>query len=58
MSVTAGQAPADDDRNRCPRTQHIDGKSHGWQFWGDDPYVLCAWCGQMRDALTDRVVIR
>ena len=56
--MTAGQTPADEDRNRCPRTQHIDGKSHGWQFWGDDPYVLCAWCGQMRDALTDRVVIR
>ena len=41
---------------RCPRTKHVDGKSHGWLFWGDDPYIKCDWCGEIRDALTGRVV--
>ena len=30
-----------DDSERCPRTKHVDGKSHGWRFWGDDPYIIC-----------------
>lgn len=54
--MTAGQTPGGADRNRCPRTQHIDGKSHGWVFDGDDPYVVCVWCHERRDALTDRVI--
>jgi len=44
------------DPERCPLTEHVDGKSHGWLFWGDDPYVKCDWCGEIRDALTGRVV--
>ena len=44
------------DPERCPRTKHVDGKSHGWLFWGDDPYIKCDWCGEIRDALTGRVV--
>ena len=43
-------------QEQCPKTQHIDGKSHGWLFDGDDPYVVCAWCHERRDALTDRVI--
>ena len=44
------------DPERCPRTKHVDGKSHGWLFWGDDPYIKCDWCGEIRDALTGRVI--
>ena len=44
------------DIERCPRTKHVDGKSHGWLFWGDDPYIKCDWCGEIRDALTGRVI--
>lgn len=40
---------------RCPYTQHVNGWQHGWHFDGDAPRVICAWCGEMRDALTDRV---
>ena len=22
--------------------------SDGWLFWGDDPYIKCDWCGEIR----------
>ena len=31
----------------------LDGK-HSWRFDGDDPYIVCHWCGERRDALTGR----
>ena len=40
------EAGAVNDPQRCPRTKHVDGKSHGWLFWGDDPYIKCEWCGR------------
>lgn len=40
----------------CPRSGHADGRSHAWQFDGDDPYILCSWCSEIRDALTGRVI--
>ena len=43
------------DKDRCPLSKHVDGKSHGWLFWGDDPYIKCDWCGEIRDALTGRL---
>lgn len=30
--------------------------THSWGFDGDDPYVICHWCGKMQDALTGRVI--
>ena len=39
----------------CPQSKREDGK-HGWVFDGDDPYIICAFCDEMRDALTDRVI--
>ena len=45
------------DKDRCPLSKHVDGKSHGWLFWGDDPYIKCDWCGEIRDALTGRVMV-
>ena len=29
-------------------------RNHTWHFDGDDPYVVCGWCGERRDALTGR----
>lgn len=37
-------------------TCYASGRGHSWRFWGDDPYVECVHCGQIRDALTDRVM--
>ena len=48
------EAGAVNDPERCPRTKHVDGKSHGW-LGGDDPYIKCDWCGEIRDALTGQV---
>ena len=45
-----------DDPDRCRRTKHVDGKSHGWRFDMDNPYIVCEWCQQMRDALTGKVM--
>lgn len=41
----------------CPRSGRLDGK-HNWCFDGDDPYVVCSFCNEMRDALTDRVILQ
>ena len=32
----------------CPNSKRIDGNGHGFLFDGDDPYVVCSWCGQRR----------
>lgn len=40
-----------DDDDRCPVSQRADGQ-HSWKFLGDDPYIECFYCGELRDALT------
>ncbi len=40
----------------CPRSKRVDGPFHTWLFDGDDPYIKCHWCGEIRDALTGRVI--
>lgn len=48
---------ADDTASiECPPSQRVDGKFHSWKFDGDDPYIICAYCDEMRDALTGRCV--
>lgn len=44
--------------DECPLSERVDGKLHTWRFDGDDPYVFCHWCGEYRDALTNRVIRR
>lgn len=39
----------------CPKSKRDDG-AHAWHFDGDDPYIICAWCDLMQDALTGRVI--
>lgn len=40
----------------CPRSERVDGNGHSWVFDGDDPYIICAFCGERRDALSGRVI--
>lgn len=42
--------------DRCRASRHVNGWTHGWRFDGDDPYVVCTWCGERRDNLTGRAV--
>lgn len=39
----------------CTNSKRADGR-HSWLFDGDDPYVICAFCNEVRDARTDRVI--
>jgi hypothetical protein len=41
----------------CVKSERADGK-HSWGFDGDDPYIMCHYCRERRDALTGRVVSR
>lgn len=41
---------------RCPYTKHVDGRSHGLKWMGDDPYTECVWCGEVRSAPSGMVV--
>jgi nitrite reductase/ring-hydroxylating ferredoxin subunit len=44
------------DPELCSQSQRVDGKWHSWKFDGDDPYIICHYCDEMRDARTGRVV--
>lgn len=47
--------PIADDR--CPKSQRVDDPTaHSWRFDGDDPYIVCAYCDQVRDARTGKVI--
>ena len=39
-------------RRRAPGLRE-DGK-HSWHFDGDDPRVVCFYCGEIRDVITGR----
>lgn len=39
----------------CLHSLREDGK-HSWLFDGDDPYIHCLYCGELRDALTGKVI--
>lgn len=40
----------------CPSSKNEDGVSHALLFDGDDPYTVCAWCHERRDALRGHVI--
>lgn len=44
--------------DECVPSKHVDGKIHSWRFDGDDPYIICHWCGEIRDALNGRIIER
>ena len=40
----------------CHKSQRVDGNGHSWVFDGDDPYIVCHYCGERRDAISGRVI--
>lgn len=32
----------------CPPSERVNGKKHSWKFDGDDPNVICHYCGEVR----------
>lgn len=40
----------------CPLSDRVDGMQHSWRFDGDDPYIRCVYCNELRDALTGTVI--
>jgi hypothetical protein len=34
----------------CAKSRRVDGKFHSWEFDGDDPWIVCCWCGERRRA--------
>ncbi len=49
--------PVDSDPHEvCPAPISPETTNHIWRFDGDDPYVICNGCDEMRDALTGQVI--
>jgi hypothetical protein len=40
----------------CPKSERVDGPLHSWRFEGDDPRIVCVFCGEVRDALTGEIL--
>jgi hypothetical protein len=43
-------------QDHCPLSERVDGKVHSWRFDGDDPRIICVYCGEVRDALSGAVI--
>jgi hypothetical protein len=46
----------DTTQDICPTSERVDGPRHSWRFDGDDPRIICVYCGEMRDALTGNII--
>lgn len=42
---------------RCPLSKRADDE-HSWKFDGDDPRIVCVYCGEIRDALSGAVIAK
>ncbi|HKY57646.1 MAG TPA: hypothetical protein VJL80_06385 [Aeromicrobium sp.] len=40
----------------CTKSERVDGPKHSWKFDGDNPYIECHYCGEIRDAISGRVI--
>lgn len=40
----------------CALSRRVDAKKHSWVFDGDDPYIVCGFCDERRDAITGLVI--
>jgi hypothetical protein len=49
-------SPDKETSDECPLSKRVDGKNHSWKFDGDDPYIICMYCGEERDSLTGTVI--
>lgn len=43
------------DAASCPKSKRPDGK-HSFEFDGDNPRIVCAYCGETRDALSGATI--
>lgn len=48
---------ADGVFDECGLSERVDGPWHSWLFDGDGPYIRCAYCREVRDAIDGRVII-
>lgn len=46
---------SDPTADRCQFSKRENG-THAWKFDGDDPYIECAYCDMVRDAINGRVI--
>jgi hypothetical protein len=44
------------DPDVCRKSRRVDGPYHSTRWDGDDPYTVCVFCGQVRDAVSGRIV--
>lgn len=51
-SMTQTPTPKEKKEEICPKSRRVDGRGHSFVFDGDDPYVVCAYCGECRDAIS------
>jgi len=56
VTVSDPGAGQQQGREVCELSQRVDGQWHSWRFDGDDPYVICHYCGRVQDAVTGRVM--
>lgn len=41
----------------CPTSKRVDDATlHSTRFDGDNPYTICVYCGEMRDAISGRII--
>ena len=59
MAAERIDAPMSNDRTAspalCAKSKRDDGE-HSWRFDGDDPYIVCVFCDEVRDAINGRVI--
>ncbi len=47
---------SEQDEDFCAWSERVDGPKHSWVFDGDNPYIICVYCDEMRDAINGRVI--
>jgi hypothetical protein len=40
----------------CPLSKRVDGPLHSFRFELDNPVIVCHFCGEMRDAISGKVL--
>lgn len=53
--MSSGHLSEQSNEALCQQSKRLDQK-HSWRFDGDDPYIVCVYCGVRHDALTGRKV--
>lgn len=43
------------DSETCAMSERAD-RHHSWSLLGGEPYIVCHFCGELRDVLTGRTI--